>query len=196
MNESVWSLSVNPPDDSGSWIDDGWGNWTKTPVTSNIIPTGYIDDGWGNVKLLAPLIPNSTLDKTTIDAVETAKKEAKALNDTKVGKFLNGVLEFGNSFLKLAVGFGLVKNPSMPISYENIDKTKLQQVANSGELDRTIVINTPSPDPPKTNSTYFGIDFSNPLTWVVVAFAIWGLYKLFNQVPVAAQPVYQQAKRR
>lgn len=196
MNESIWSLSGSPPDDSGSWFDDGWGNWVKTPTTSASIPDGFIDDGWGNAKVLAPVIPSATLDKNTVNAVENAKKEAKSLGDTRVGKFLNGVLTYGNDFLKLAMGFKILIDPSSPVSYKNIDKTKLEEVANTGELDRSFFSKTPSTDPPKSNSTYFGIDFSNPLTWVVVAFALWGLYKLFNQVPVVAQPVYQQAKRR
>lgn len=196
MNESIWSLSGSPPDDSGSWFDDGWGNWVKTPTTSGSIPDGFIDDGWGNAKVLAPVFPSATLDKNTVNAVENAKKEAKSLGDTKVGKFLNGVLTYGNDFLKLAMGFKILIDPSSPVSYKNIDKTKLEEVANTGELDRSFFSKTPNTDPPKLNSTYFGIDFSNPLTWVVVAFAIWGLYKLFNQVPVAVQPVFQQAKRR
>jgi hypothetical protein len=180
-----------PPDNSGTWYDDGWGGWTQDANLFNLIqlepPKGYyIDDGWGGKGLLIPFETSPSLDTDTTENVTNSIKQAKAFEDTKVGRILSTVLEQGQSFLGLLKGFGIIKNVAEPISYANIDKEKARQMYDSGQLRQQ---STYQIEPPKTggNSTYFGIDFSKPVTWIVVFVICLLLYKVFNATP-AVEP--------
>ncbi len=172
----IWG-GANPPDDSGTWIDDGWGNWTQDTSIVGTVPTGFYDDGWGN---LAPISVNSSLDASIVENVNSTLKEAKAFKDTAVGKVLYTVLNVGQSYVNLLKNAGIIKDPTLPISYQNIDKAKLDTALKDGTLNQSVYY--PENKAP-VNSTYFGIDFSKPLTWVIMFLAAWGLFKLFNSTP-------------
>ena len=181
---------INPPDNSGTWFDDGWGGWTQddTLWTTYEAPKGYyIDDGWGGKGLLVPFEVSPSLDATTVDNVTDSIKQAKEFEDTKVGRILSVVLDKGQSFLNLLKGFGLIKDVAQPISYGNIDKPKARALYDSGQLQQEKDFTFKEP-PPAPNSTYFGVDFSKPVTWLVIALLAFLLYKTFNTPPVAVQP--------
>lgn len=172
----IWG-GLNPPDDSGTWIDDGWGNWTQDTSIVGTVPNGFYDDGWGN---LAPIDVNPSLDAKTVESINNTLKDAKAFKDTQVGKVLYTILAVGERVIDDLIKIKGLKDPTAPISYENIDKVALEKALKEGKLKQTVYY--PESQAP-VNSTYFGIDFSKPLTWIIVLLAVWGLYKLFNSSP-------------
>ena len=180
---------TNPPDNSGTWFDDGWGGWTqdKSLFTFNEAPNGYyIDDGWGGKGLLFPFEIAPSLDTKTAESVSDSIGEAKTFEDTKVGRILSVVLDKGQSFLNLLKGFGIIKDVTQPISYANIDKPKARALYDSGQLQQQNDFTFKEPKE-VNNSTYFGVDFSKPVTWLVIALLAFLLYKTFNAPPVAVQ---------
>jgi hypothetical protein len=170
---TVVTGSVYPPDNSGNWYDDGWGNWTNEPAIIGKVPTGFYDDGWGN---LAPLESNPTLDATTIEAVQKTKKKAKESGNKSLEKTMNDILLYGNSFIDLLTRGKILFNPSAPISPENIDQAELERRRRDGSLSQNRTVEVPTNKP--TNSTFLGIDFSNGLNVALFAFGLFGLIKL------------------
>jgi hypothetical protein len=194
MSKVITLGGINPPDNSGTWFEDGWGGWTQDASlwTTYEAPKGYyIDDGWGGKGLLIPNEVSPSLNTETADNVNKAIGEAKSFEDTKVGRILSVVLDKGQSFLTLLKGFGVIKDVSQPISYGNIDKTKAKVLYDSGQLQQQTDFNI-TPPPAVNNSTYFGVDFSKPVTWLVIALLAFLLYKTLNTPPNAPQTIPQQ----
>ncbi len=171
---TVVTGSIYPPDNSGNWYDDGWGNWTNDPIIIKKIPKGFFDDGWGNIE---PDEPNPTLDQKTVDAVIKTKKQAKAFGDTAVGRTMNEILLYGNSFIDLLYRGKVLFNPTAPITYDNIDQEELAKARRNGTLSQNRTVSLPEVKPP-TNSTFFGLDFSNGATIILTIFGLIGLWKL------------------
>lgn len=154
---TVVTGSVYPPDNSGDWYDDGWGGWTKETSIIGKIPLGYFDDGWGN---LEPSKPNPTLDIATVNNVKKAKKDAKTFEDTAVGKTMNDILKYGNSFIDLLVRAKIISNANAPISYDNINQEELEKARRNGTISQSSNVNLPTNNTP--NSAFLGIDFNKP----------------------------------
>jgi hypothetical protein len=175
---TVVNGSVYPPDNSGKWVDDGWGGWTDDASLANQIPEGYFNC-WG--KVVIPNDPNPTLDTKTRKAVLNTLDEAKTFEKTKVGRLMSQILVYGNSFIDLLVRAKIIDNVSLPISLGNINEEELNKRLNTGELSQSTKINTATPPPkPPTNSTFFGIDFSNGLNVVLLILGVIGLIKLLT----------------
>jgi hypothetical protein len=179
---TVVTGSVYPPDNSGNWYDDGWGNWTNEPSIIGVVPKGFFDDGWGN---LEPIEPNPTLDDKTVKAVQKAKKEGRIAGDSAFVKTMNDILMYGNSFIDLLTRGKVLLNPSTEISYTNIDHAELRKQRENGGLSQNRTVDVPKNAP--TNSTFFGIDFSNGANVILVVFGLIGLFKLlFPSTPTTA----------
>lgn len=174
----VFSNSLYPPDNSGEWYDDGWGGWVKDVTVVGQVPTGYEDDGWG---VLVPTEANPTIDKTTETNVRKTISEAKTFGETKVGRILSDVLDFGLPVLKKLVDAGVIKNVNSPISLSNIDTEKAKAYYDKGGATTTKVIEVPKTDPKAPNSTFFGIDFSNGLNVALLVLALIGLWMLISK---------------
>ncbi|MEA5426810.1 hypothetical protein [Arcicella lustrica] len=175
---------------TGNWYDTGWGAWTDDPT--QVIPTGFYPDGSGAV---APTQVNSTLDASTVTNIKKTVDDAKANGNTALVNTLNSVLYYGNSFLDLLKKGGVLKDPISPISISNIDQAKVEEFVKSGQIQYVIQNKNPITPTTPVNSTYFGIDFSKPLTWVIVVLAGWGLYKVFNSSPPTVATVASKAKK-
>lgn len=193
----VFSNSPFPPDNSGEWYDDGWGGWVKDVTVIGVVPTGYTDDGWG---VLVPNEANPTLDKPTETAVRKAIEESKPFKQTKVGRLLTDILDFGIPRLGELINAGFLKNANAPISLSNIDIDKANAYYDKGKAGATKTIEVPKP-PETPNSTFFGIDFSNGLNIALLVLALIGLWMLISRggndnKPQAQQSVPQKTIKR
>ena len=156
---SVISYSKNPPI-YGVWHDDGWGGWTDDPTNFKKVPSGYynlFDD------VLIPYKTNATLEPAFVQNVLKELDKAKEFKDTQLGLILGGILTYGNAFSKLLTDFGIIKNPTIPISKDNIDFAEYKKRVESGEIKQSNNTYQPPPPPP-VNSTFLGLNFSNPST--------------------------------
>jgi hypothetical protein len=179
------------PDNSGDWIDSGWGYWTNDKSLIAKIPDGFYDNGWGG---LSPIESAPDLDESTVKNLETARSKAKEFGDTAVGKWIDIILTKGKAVLELGKGFGYFRG-DIPFTYESLDKTKIRAGQANGETGIYDNINVKAPVP-TSNSTYFGIDFSKPLNIVLVILALWAVYKIINMASepkpaTVTQPVQQ-----
>lgn len=176
-----------PPDNSGSWFAVDWGLWTQDPAynpatgkkANTVVPQGWYFDS--ALSTILKNVPDSSLDAETVGNVNNAINKSKSIEDTKVGQVLSSVLNYGTKFLNLLYGFKIL-DPSKPISYEGFDQAELDKQLKAGTLNQLAY--TPN-SAPATNSTYFGIDFSKPLNWVLVILALWAVYKIIN---MASEP--------
>jgi hypothetical protein len=164
-NEIITIMSQYPPDNSGDWVDNGWGNWTREKTfrvgqeNYKIIPNGLVDDGWGN---LTPIVPNDSLDSDTVKDVRRAVWRSNQNEDRSVAKVLNTILFKGQDFINLLISLNIVKNPSLKISYDNINIDILRDKYSKGYLNQKIILKeTILPTNSSSNNlTFLGIDFS------------------------------------
>lgn len=191
----IWSGQY-PPDGSGTWFAVDWGLWTQDPnynPATGKTPNKTVPQGWyfePQLNSIFKNVPDPTLDSKTIDNVNGAINKAKSLEDTKVGQVLGSILNYGTKFLTLLQGFKIL-SPLEPISYDNIDKAKLDDQWRAGTLNQYAF--TPEKYSAPTNSTYFGIDFSKPLNIVLVLLGLYAIYAIITKLstPAAVANVQQ-----
>lgn len=162
----------------GQLVDDGWGNLIPiessgfifsdfsgnyTDYLGNIIdPSTYnpiSDDGWGNY--------NNGFTDTQKTDIKTTYEEAKKSGDAKLEKIMGYVFKYGKVALDLLVSTGVIKNANSRITKDNVDTDKYDSSVN--EIQKTVSSkSTGSTNTPQSNSTYFGIDFSSPIVWLII----------------------------
>lgn len=177
-------FGLNPPDNSGNWVKGLGNTWlSKTlGVSTFTVPSEFqYDDYFPG--LLSPTVYSQTLDKLTVNNINNAKAQAKEFGDTAVGEFLNQVLLYGSQFVELATKVKVLINPSLPITYDNLDKEALAKANEQGVFDKTYYpsnnSNNGSNSKGQTNSAFLGVDFSKPLTWVVIFVVVIGIKMIF-----------------
>ena len=177
-------------------IDDGWGNYVSLEE-SGLVPDGMggytdpfllenpiSDDGWGGYS-------NGFTDTQKTD-IKTTYEEAKKSGDAKLEKIMGYVFKYGKVALDLLVSTGVIKNANSRITKDNVDTDKYDGTVN--EIQKTVSSkSTGSTNTPQSNSTYFGIDFSSPIVWLIII-GIVVLFFAFNssskpqQVYIPQQP--------
>lgn len=174
-------------------VDDGWGNLIPVETSGfifsdfsgnykdylgNIIdPFTYnpvSDDGWGNYK--NDLTPTQKLN------VKTTYEASKASGDKKLEDIMSKVFKYGKSVIDILVSTGVIKNANAPISKENIDTSKYDEtvkevqkkVLSSSGVSSNVLGGGITPQ----NSTYFGIDFSSPIVWLIIVAVVILIFSL------------------
>lgn len=184
-----YSNSLYPPDNSGTWYDDGWGGWVQDIAAVGQVPADYEEDGWG---VLIPKQSNPTLEPKTANDIRKTIEQAKAEGKTAVGRVLADILDFGTPYLRKFID-GWIVNKTAPISLQNIDVNGLLKAIEKGELSNTKVIEVPKTPTPPTNSTFLGIDFSNGLNIALLLLGLFGLWKLISS---GSEPKEQKEQNR
>jgi hypothetical protein len=180
----IWSGQY-PPDGSGTWFAVDWGLWTQDPAynpATGKTPNKVVPQGWYFEPQLGTLfknVPDPTLDSKTVGNVNDAINKAKRFEDTKTGQVLSSVLNYGTQFLNLLYGFKIL-DPAQPVTYDAINQVELDKQLKAGTLSTYAF--TPAPNQAPTNSTYFGIDFSKPLNWVLVILGLYAIYTIINRL--------------
>ena len=169
-------------------VDDGWGNLIPLETSGfifsdlsgvykdslgNIIdPLTYNpiqDDGWGNYT--NGLTPTQKADiKTTYEA-------AKVSGDKKLENIMSNVFKYGKAALDILVTTGVIKNANAPIMTYNIDPSKYDGTVSQVQQKVTSSTGSGSANTP-SNSTYFGIDFSSPIVWLIIVAVVILLFSL------------------
>ncbi|MEA5402553.1 hypothetical protein VB776_06485 [Arcicella sp. DC2W] len=191
----VIHFGLNPPDNSGNWVKGLGNTWLPKTLGGSTftVPSGFQNDTYFT-GLLSPTVYSQTLDKLTVNNINNAKAKAKEFGDTAVGGFLNQVLLYGSQFVELATKAKVLINPTLPISYENLDKEALAKANEQGVFDKTYVgtgyrSNNGNNSNGQTNSAFLGIDFSKPLTWVVILVVVIGIKMIFFSQNPEYRPV-------
>lgn len=127
--------------------------------------------------------------------IKATYDSAKATGNTKLAKIMDEVFKYGKVALEILVGTGIIKTASN-INPGTIDVDAYDQ---NVALSKQAVANksTGSTNTPQSNSTYFGIDFSSPIVWLIII-GIVILFFAFNSSSNKPQQVYipQQPARR
>lgn len=142
---------------------------------------------------------NNGLTKDQNSQLVATYNSAKSTGDTKLAKIMNDVFTYGKTALDILVVTGVIKNQNA-ISQNTVDTKKYQsQEADiDNEIKNTVGNkNNSTTNTPQSNSTYFGIDFSSPIVWLIII-GIVVLFFAFNSSSSKPQQVYipQQPARK
>lgn len=168
------------------YIDDYYANGGSGEFDSTKID--FVDNFYANGGAAAFdwSHPNTSLSD---DDADNAKDLSKKNFGKTLGKIADGILKYGNGFASLLTRIGVITDPTLKISANNVDLSKAKLALAALAVREKEVIAALPKDPPPPNSTYFGIDFSKPVTWVVVGILLVVAYKLFTLTPqVVAMP--------
>lgn len=170
------------------YANGGSGTFDSTKV--DFVDDFYANGGatnfdWSN--------PNPSLSED--DATNAQDLSKKNFGDT-LGKIADGILKYGNSFASLLTRIGVIPNPTLQISNNNVDLSKAKLALAALAVREKQVADKNVTPPPPSNSTYFGIDFSKPTTWIVAFIILFGVYKLYTiQPPIVAEQTVKKAKK-
>ena len=165
------------------YIDDYYANGGSGEFDSTKID--FVDNFYANGGAAAFdwSHPNTSLSD---DDAENAKDLRKRNFGETLGKIADGILKYGNGFASLLTRIGVIPDPTLKISSNNVDLSKAKLALAALAVREKEVAAKMEKDPPPPNSTYFGIDFSKPVTWVVLGILIVVGYKLFTLTPQVA----------
>lgn len=98
--------------------------------------------------------------------IKATYDSAKATGNTKLAKIMDEVFKYGKTALDILVSTGIIKTASR-ISPDTVDVDAYDQ---NVALSKQAVANksTGTNNTPQSNSTYFGIDFSSPIVWLII----------------------------
>ena len=121
---------------------------------------------------------NNGLSEQQNANIKANYNSAKLTGNDKLAKVMDYVFKYGEAALKVLVSTGIIKTGSTTkaITPDDVDtqafdnyvqntKTKVAEAQNKQT-------NTPS------NSTYFGIDFSSPIVWLIIVAVVILLFSL------------------
>lgn len=188
------------PDATDLYFLDVFNTQTKNGKSGEEIYFEQVDDGFDfnnafleDAQKLADYANGlSTYEKYQIKATYDS---AKASGNTKLAKIMDEVFKYGKTALELLVATGVIKTASN-IAPDTVDVDTYDRNVTSAKkaaADKSNETNTP-----KGNSTYFGIDFSSPIVWLIII-GIVILFFAFNSSSNKPQQVYipqQQPSRR
>ncbi len=187
-------------------VDDGWGNLIPLETSGfifsdfsgvykdslgNIIdPVTYNpveDDGWGNY--------SNGLTNTQKSDIKTTYEAAKTGGDKKLEKIMSNVFKYGKAALDILIGTGVIRNANYPIRASNIDSSKYDETATQVQQKATSSTSSGSANTP-SNSTYFGIDFSSPIVWIIIVAIVVLIFSLNSNKQPQQVYVPQPTARR
>lgn len=152
------------------------------PISNNGTFTGY-----QNLNFSLP-----TLSYTQNLGLNNTAATAKATGNDKVLNILNYVLTYGGAALDILSRVGIIKNKNaQTFSTDSFDLSAYQNALNSGQLNSAFSGLTPTtPTQSPTNSAkLFGLDFTNPFTWVGVLIFLFGVGYVIKQAKAEPETV-------
>lgn len=141
------------------------------------INTGTGFDGWSFLSDLDTYDVESIFANTGGDpfanpdtpALKTSLSKAVATNDKPFQKILKGVLLYGDPFLKLLTKYNVIPNANAKyVANRQIDETELNK----------LLANTPKE---KRSSVLFGLDFGNPVVWIILFVILVLIFSLLSK---------------
>lgn len=143
----------------------------------------------------ANLLKNNGLSAEQNANVKAVYSSAKYSGNEKLGKVMDFVFKYGKSALEILVGLNIIKTGSTQkaITPDSVDTEAFDNYVQSA---KTKVVNQEKvPVSTPTNSTYFGIDFSSPIVWIIIVAIVILIFSLKSSSPQAVYLPQQTAKR-
>lgn len=105
-------------------------------------------------------------------------QSAKLTGDDKLAKVMDYVFKYGGAALKLLVDTGIIKTGSTTktITPDDVDTQAFDNLTNNSKTKVAEAQNKQTNTP--SNSTYFGIDFSSPIVWLIIVAVVILLFSL------------------